>query len=89
MGITLGKREKHDPRSLLLFPGSRVTGIWGTYGPSLPKRGSSKKQHWAPPSVESALSFLGCLNQGVDTQASLLAAHLSGERVHVFCAQTS
>ena len=84
IGIRLGERD--DPRSLLLFPGSQVTGIWGTWcGPGSPEWGNSKKQHWAPPSAESALSFLGSLNQGVDTQASLLATHLRGREMYVFC----
>ena len=36
MGISLGERD--DPRSLLLFPGSQVKGIWGTWcGPGSPQ----------------------------------------------------
>ena len=84
MGISLGERD--DPRSLLLFPGSQVTGIRGTWcGPGSPDWGNSKKQHWAPPSAESAFSFLGSLNQGVDTQASLLVTHLRGREMYAFC----
>ena len=44
-----GRKRDHHGSSLLL-PGSQGPGIQGRWcGPGSPKRGNSKKQHWAPP----------------------------------------